>query len=301
MLRGYRLLIVAVGGITLLITAFTGAYFGSLYAPDRKDYQAESGKGGAANDYSGPSESLPDIAGLPGPVERAIANPQPTTGKDNEIRDLAAQEASALWAFWIVLFSALSVLVTTVGTILLYKQIVLTRQAVEDTDEATQAMREANEIARDTAKRQLRAYVGVEDATVSNFRVGESPLFKVFAWNRGQTPAYDVRLLGIVVAGTGEPGRIGVRFRKLKEGSRATLAPQQKFMLDNKAANTLVDADHTKVMAKAATLVFGGFIAYTDAFGKRRRTVFKLFMRPDLLDADGKGPLSACARGNRAN
>lgn len=140
MLRGYRFIIIAACGLAVLVSLATGAYFGALYAPDHKQYQAVAGDQPSQNDYRGPSQSLPDISGLPGPVERAIANPKPSTGQDHEKRDLAAQEASALWAFWMVVASGLGFVITTIATILLYQQIKLTREAVQDTSEATEAM-----------------------------------------------------------------------------------------------------------------------------------------------------------------
>jgi hypothetical protein len=146
MSNGYRGLAIAASGIALFTALFFGAYFGSLYGPDKKQYQAVSSQGSGQNDYSGPSQSLPDIAGLPSPVERAIANPSPATGADHEKRDLAAQEASALWAFWMTFVSAMGFCVTTVATVLLYQQIRLTREAVEDTGKATLAMQRQNEL-----------------------------------------------------------------------------------------------------------------------------------------------------------
>ena len=145
--NGYRFIIVAVGGIALCAALFLGAYFGSLYSPDNKQYQSVAGNQGGQGDYQGPSQSLPDVSGLPSPIERAIANPRPTTGVDHEKRDLAAQEASALWAFYMVVASFASVLITAIGTAFLYKQIVLTREAVEDTGLATAAMVRQNELA----------------------------------------------------------------------------------------------------------------------------------------------------------
>lgn len=144
--RSYRFFIAAACGLTILIAFGTGAYFGFLYAPIHKQYQDEAGYQSGQNGYRGPTQSLPDIAGLPGPVERAIANPRPHSGEDHEKRDLAAQEAAALWAFWMVVASLLSVFITTLGTILLYKQIVLTREAVEDTGKATRAMERQNDL-----------------------------------------------------------------------------------------------------------------------------------------------------------
>jgi hypothetical protein len=55
-----------------------------------------------------------------------------------------AQEASALWAIWMVVASIASVLITAVGNIFLYKQIVLTRDAVKGTGRATVAMERQN-------------------------------------------------------------------------------------------------------------------------------------------------------------
>ncbi len=185
--RGYRFLVTAACGLTALATIGTGAYFGSLYAPDHKQYQAVAGDQSGNKDYHGPSQSLPDIAGLPGPVERAIANPHPATGEDHEIRDLAAQEASALWAFWMVVISFASVLITAVGTIFLYKQIVLTREAVEDTGKATLAMDRQNAI----AEAAQRAWISVE-ITVPEFWIAYEKInfrYKITCKNIGNTIA----------------------------------------------------------------------------------------------------------------
>jgi hypothetical protein len=175
--RGGWGIVIAACGVALFIALGTGAYFGSLYAPNHKQYEAVTGKQTGQKDYQGPSESLPDISGLPAPVERAIANPHPNTGQDHDKRDLAAQEASALWAFWMVVVSFLSVFITAVGTYFLYNQIILTREAVEDTGEATKAMLEANKISN---KQLDAAYRPSAHITCSGpmVREGDEPLIK---------------------------------------------------------------------------------------------------------------------------
>lgn len=190
MLRGYRGILAALAGLAALFVALgTGAYFGSLYAPGHKQYQAVSGEQGGQQEYAGPSQSLPDIAGLPGPVERAIANPRPSHGEDNEKRDLAAQEASALWAFWMVAATFASVMITAVGTIFLYKQIVLTREAVGDTSKATLAMERQNEL----AARQQRPWltIGLSEPFISRSADGILMCCMVDLGNIGATPAFD--------------------------------------------------------------------------------------------------------------
>lgn len=185
MLRGYRLILVAAGGLALLIALFLGAYFGSLYSPDHKQYQAVTRNQRGNGDYQGPSQSLPDISGLPSPIERAIANPSPATGVNHEKRDLAAQEASALWAFYMVVASFASVLITAVGTAFLYKQIVLTREAVEDTGDATAQMVRQTKI----AEAAQRPYIHVESMEWFKPEYGRHWIFLLKIKNFGQTPA----------------------------------------------------------------------------------------------------------------
>ena len=197
--RGYRLVIAATWGITSLIALGTGAFVGSLYSPNHKQYQAVTDGHGGDNDYAGPSQSLRDISGLPGVVERAIANPRSPGGADHEKRDLAAQEATALWAFWMVVASFSSVFITAIGTIFLYKQIVLTRKAVEDTGLATEAMRESNRIAGDALSGN-RPWIGqipfqiirVIDGSIEDSPVRDSLVFIPKWKNWGTSPAVEV-------------------------------------------------------------------------------------------------------------
>ncbi len=60
--------------------------------------------------------------------------------------DLAAQWKAANWAEWSTIIASFSVLVTGIGTYLLFQQIILTREALSGTGEATQAMVRQNEI-----------------------------------------------------------------------------------------------------------------------------------------------------------
>lgn len=191
MLTGFRLLIAAACGVAIIISLGVGAYFGSLYGPETKLYQTAHASDLRGQDYSGPSESLPDIAGLPSAVERLVANPSPTTGVDHEKRDLAAQEATAMWAFWMVIVSCFSACITTIGTLLLYRQITLTRAAVIDTSEATKAIIRQNEI----AEAAQRAWISIHVGAIEKIEVIE-PGIQVWAEitlkNQGNTLANDM-------------------------------------------------------------------------------------------------------------
>ena len=76
--------------------------------------------------------------------------------KSETRQDLYAQKDAARWGFWAMMIAAVSSLVTALGTVLLYQQIVLTRKAVEDTDKATAAMVRQNEIAFEKERGHLR-------------------------------------------------------------------------------------------------------------------------------------------------
>jgi hypothetical protein len=59
-------------------------------------------------------------------------------------RDIRAQEDMAFWAMWMFVAAAATFVVTSLGTWLIWRQVRLTRQAVEDTTLATKAMQTQN-------------------------------------------------------------------------------------------------------------------------------------------------------------
>lgn len=107
-----------------------------------------------------------------------------------QLWELTAQEVTADASVWMASAAVLTVLVTTLGTLLIWRQVRLTRQAVQDTSEATVATREANRIAEDNSHRQLRAYLSVKSVTVSESDWDEDRLqIMIEIENAGQTPA----------------------------------------------------------------------------------------------------------------
>src|SRR3546814_1949987 len=66
-------------------------------------------------------------------------------------------------AIWMAAAAVLTLFITSMGTLLIWRQVKLTRQAVEDTSDATEAMREANVIARTIGRVQTRAYLSIQE------------------------------------------------------------------------------------------------------------------------------------------
>ena len=101
---------------------------------------------------------------------------------EREIRDLIAQEKSAYWAEAVFWATAFAVVVSAVGIILVFTTFKETKKA--------------NNIAKVSAFRQLRAYVTAEKATTSNVNFpDENQGFqgvRIVLHNSGATPAVGV-------------------------------------------------------------------------------------------------------------
>lgn len=242
------------------------------------------------------------------PDETAKANTQAQTEQADQykLRDLIAQEDMAYWAMWMVLAALLTFLVTSIGTFLIWRQVKLTRQAVEDTGEATVAMQEANEIASDTARRQLRAYVMGTDHSVTHLYAGGRPKFIVKLHNFGQTPASEVRCRTIVRAINGDPDETRIMFREARQAvglSNSLIGPTDFHVHVNGMDQGSLGSDASQMIERGEIIMtFAGVISYRDVFGKRHLTTFKYFLSPDTLNLkDTAYDLTACGRGNKAN
>ena len=187
--RGYRLLGAAALGIVVIIALATGAYFGALHATYNSNHSKEAAYSTGNSEQGNPSQIYRDRAGLPDFAERIASAPDPKDADEREKRDLAAQEASALWAFWMLLATAFSALITMIGTGFLLWQIMLTREAVQETGQATTAMQEANSIAREANRPWITVKINVKKM----YRVDEQFHwdFDIICENIGKTIAVD--------------------------------------------------------------------------------------------------------------
>lgn len=199
----------------------------------------------------------------------ASAAPQAQTAPPDQyrLRELTAQEIMADAAVWMVVAAVLTLIVTTVGTLLIWRQVRLTRKAVQDTSDATKAMHEANRIAEESSHRQLRAYLAVNSVTVSESDWDDEGLqIIVEIQNAGQTPAV---LRAIVVRADWA----------YDENSSLTLVEHTS---NNEVAchrDTPMHipfgfkCNHDALERKGHLMVVGR-VEYDDAFGKRQKESF---------------------------
>jgi hypothetical protein len=126
--------------------------------------------------------------------------------------------------------------------------------------------------AEKTAERQLRAYVGITEATVSNFGIGKNLKVSMTIKNSGQTPAYRVAKHYSIMGGEyprKDPlPRIDVR------GHFSTLGPGEIHILEFAMQVPLPGSACAQITNGDAAIYVWGRVMYEDAFGYNRETHF---------------------------
>jgi hypothetical protein len=271
MLRGYRLYIAALG----------------LALASANHANAEGGKQQPQTEQSA-TKSLSDIAAANRQeAERAKRADQDEApcgeGKYGSSADLCAQwkaadaaSDSAWWAW----AAGVSSIISTMAVLL---AIGLTYQA--------------NSIARDTARRQLRAYMSVTSCELEMIEDGY--ILTATLNNCGQTPAYKTRISGESFADS-YPLEEERPFLPLEDGYSATIGPGHPvsctYRLFVKAKNEAFR------MAQAGQLGFyiQGICEYYDAFGTRRETKFRYVFGGRIANTGGL-VMHAAETGNEAD
>jgi hypothetical protein len=164
----------------------------------------------------------------------------------------------------------------------------------------------SNWIARDTAKRQLRAYLTVEPGGVSE-AVGGMHQVPIDLINNGQTPAYDLEQGGDFLVITGDPrhfdpgtdGRLSeLDPEDCVASTDAVLGPNTNRFTYAYLEEALPKPFWQKIYAKEAAIIHYGFFRYKDVFGERHQTNFAFYhWGEDLSDVYSK----RCRFGNHAD
>lgn len=180
-----------------------------------------------------------------------------TTGADSA--DLKAQQSMASSAWLMVKLAGLQLFVAVAGAVGLAVTLIYTHRSLQATREALTSQQE-------TARRQLRAYVGVTGAHVSKF--GPVIQAKVTTTNRGQTPAFDVRIsletIYQLAADVPSLPELPAHYPSL------TLNPTEKLHSTRNLARALTPEELALLQQTdcAALIVIFGKVTYRDIFGE---------------------------------
>lgn len=287
MSRRYRRYVIAACGWLIL----------SAQAPQPK---AEAENRQAAANAKQPTPPLP--VRVVGPVktqESAQASEYENPcrkGSDNRDSDLCAQWKAADAARDAADYARQQLLIAAFGIAGLILTLWLTYGALN-------ATRAGVDLAADTAKRQLRAYISADKIQALGFRPGGQQALGVLIKNSGQTPAYGVRVISRRQFSNMGPDRFRFRFGEREEGfSYADLGPGQDFAHINRHDEPMAPELYDAIVGGEIVLIFAGVIVYRDAFKKRHITMFRYYLGHRDMDwKKGTGFLLACAKGSRSN
>jgi hypothetical protein len=123
-----------------------------------------------------------------------------------------------------------------------------------------------------TAERQLRAYVGITEATVSDFAVGQILRVSMTIKNSGQTPAYKVTQHYSIMGG--EYPRKDPLPQVIVPGGSSTLGPGEVHLLEIPLHGPLPSSAYSQITSGGAAIYIWGRVMYEDAFGYNRETRF---------------------------
>ena len=171
--------------------------------------------------------------------------------------DLNAQRDMSLWAMWMVVISAVTAVITVWALVYVRGTLLATREALEDTGNATNAMVRANEIARETGRKQVRAYLGIGNVTIEDGEDFCYPKITFKLTNNGVSPA-DVTRVRQFVTWMGKPSC------KLAEYDEKV---DLRIHAGSPALIPLVIENGTDGCTGEGFFIVGNTIFYKDAFG----------------------------------
>ncbi|MGX4771129.1 hypothetical protein ACWAUC_15195 [Bradyrhizobium guangdongense] len=173
-------------------------------------------------------------------------------------------------SFAALIFNILTFAGAAVGVLIAYYAFQQTRRQADAADLQTN-------IAKDTSKRQLRAYVFVTANPIEDFSTGKKPSGSVSVQMIGQTPAYNSRV--VTAIGTLRYPLTsdidGYLPSKSVEETKSILFPGLKFG-NSVALAYAPSAEQFEILKQAerARIFLWGKVTYDDAFGAPHRVLF---------------------------
>jgi len=212
--------------------------------------------------------------------------------------DLDAQERMATEAERLAKFTDTQVSIGVAQSVLLFLTLGAAVFAAWAAWKAAEAGDEIVTVTRDSAERQLRAYVTISGCGISDLKTTKGPIKATLTMkNVGQTPAYDVV----------HPSAIGIHsFPRTDFPAPPQDLPLSKQVLGPNGIaykfhtyRVLTDEENDGITAgKMAIYVFGE-VRYRDVFGNSHTTKYR-YMIGGRVGLRGKH-MAACDDGNEAN
>ena len=230
---------------------------------------------------------------------------------ENRYSDLCAQwkaadsaEDSAVWTRLTGIFTAIGLGIGAVTTVAAIAAAVFAALASGHTRDGARAAWATEKVSRESAERQLRAYVGIESIGTSAFSPGKPLHLWLRLINRGQTPARRIQFRLCIVRCTGvSPDAAKVRF--MQPDKLYDLGPgQQTGQRIVVTSHDLSDDQVARLRNGEVAFLVAGYISYLDAFAITRRVIFRCVFGEDSLeqpDANGVFYVTMSDKGVRSS
>lgn len=268
-----------VSGITFGLLAYT------YQLGNTSGYQTAEKDGYSQNGATTTKQAVAQCRLKPEPTLEECIAVQIIAGRDDHRseQDLDAQRDMARWARLLLVVSLAQIPLGIAG---LFALIYTIRQG-----------REANDIARDSIKKQIRPYLAIQDLFVVDLSLGQSPNFKVKVINKGQSGAFKGTCLYTLTRAMGVQKDAPIYFSDKKTRKLGTIAPDGFMNLSLGRPTEWTTNQSQAIIDGDVTIFFTGVLSYRDSFGRRYLTTFHAYT--DCRNPSGQMQLSE--RGNSAN
>ena len=133
-------------------------------------------------------------------------------------------------------------------------------------------------ITKGAAERQLRAYCLIARAEILNVEVGKRPKAKITIKNSGQTPAKNFWQVATMAYDTYPITRLSDPDFKKTNKVAHPVPPGGYLDIYPELGAVISEQAHIDALKSGAAAIYAvGEIGYEDAFGKKRRTKYKIF------------------------
>ena len=177
------------------------------------------------------------------------------------------------------------------------KAVATAMSHVTESAKAAAAMDRLANTSAETAKRQLRAYVLVQEAHIEQLAVGQIPTAVVRVKNFGQTPAHEVVVASYIGFGPYPLGEFP-QWGDVDALSQRTLGPGDNF-LTLTPWNSVLNFEEIQAITKGSNAFYViGITRYVDVFDVKQTTEFCMFAGGGQTNLDGF--LAAYHDGNKA-
>lgn len=230
----------------------------------------------------------PEGGSIPEPTLQSEPSPNPLEaacekGDEKRYSDLCAQwraadsaRESAFWTaagFWAAFFGLVVGSATVSAAV---AAALFAKDAAQHTEDAANAAWASEKVARESAERQLRAYVSVSDFYMTDVVVGATPTANFTIRNGGATPAKRGRLnVAVTFVADARNHKLPSFIRR--NPSTAEWGPNDEARQDLQLGSgwKVTKQDMADLVAGKRVFLIAGIIIYTDVFGATRRTVFR--------------------------